>query len=299
MANEPNYLSLYKSGELNKRIEKFQELLSDCTLCARNCHVDRNKDVGWCKTGRLAKISSYSPHFGEEKPLVGLMGSGTIFFTHCNLGCIFCQNYSISHLGEGKGTTKEELANIILNLQNRGCHNINFVSPSHIVTQIVEALPIAIEGGLNVPLVYNTGGYDNPDTIELLDDIIDIYMPDIKYGDDDIAYELSCARNYWKINKECIKLMHRQVSDLVIEDEVAIKGLMVRHLVLPDDYNSSATVFEFLSEEISKNTYLNIMDQYYPSYKADTIASINRRVKMREYKQTIALAKSYGLYRLD
>ncbi|MEW5821702.1 MAG: radical SAM protein [Cyanobacteriota bacterium] len=299
MSIQPGYIEHHKSGELDKRISILQEILKDCVLCARNCHINRNNQLGWCKTGRLARISSYSAHFGEEKPLVGMMGSGTIFFTNCNLGCIFCQNYTISHLGEGTEINKFELANIMLKLQEMGCHNINFVSPSHVVTQIVESLPIAIEGGLNVPLVYNTGGYDNPDTIKLLDGIIDIYMPDIKYGDNDIGYELSCAKDYWDISKKCLKIMHKQVGDLVIEDDIAKKGLMVRHLVLPNKLSTSEAIFEFLAEEVSTNTYLNIMDQYYPSYKADSIGNINRKVSMREYKETIALAKSLGLFRLD
>lgn len=299
MTTEPGYIKLYKSGELAERIKTFNDRLKDCTICARNCHVDRNKELGWCKTGIIARVSSHSPHFGEEKPLVGITGSGTIFFTNCNLGCVFCQNYSISHLGEGSDVTKFQLANMMLELQRRGCHNINLVSPSHVVPQIIDALSIAIEGGFNLPLVYNTGGYDNPETIKLLDKIIDIYMPDIKYGDSDVAYELSCAKDYWEISKKCIKLMHEQVGDLIIENDIAVRGLMVRHLVLPNDLNTSHIVFKFLADEISINTYLNIMDQYYPSYKADTIASLNRKVSMREFKETVALAKSYGLNRLD
>ena len=299
MIIEPGYIELHKSGELAKRVEKFEKILKNCTLCAHKCHIDRNKELGWCKTGRTVKVSSYSAHFGEEKPLVGMMGSGTIFFANCNLGCIYCQNYTISHVGDGVDASKEELANIMIKLQDRGCHNINFVSPSHVIAQIVEALPLAIEKGLKIPLVYNTGGYDNPETIKLLDGIIDIYMPDIKYGDNDIAYELSGAKDYWDVSKQCIKIMHDQVGDLLIKGEVAKRGLMVRHLILPNDLTSSQVIFEFLAKEISTNTYLNIMDQYYPSYKADTVEDLNRRITMREYKETIALAKSYGLYRLD
>lgn len=299
MSLKPSYLDLYKSGEIHNRIKALNEMLSDCTMCARNCHTDRNKTTGWCNTGIRARVSSYSPHFGEESPLVGLMGSGTIFFSYCNLGCIFCQNYNISHKGEGKELKKEGLADIMIRLQKKGCHNINLVSPSHVVAQIVEALPIAIENGLDIPLVYNTGGYDSPETLKLLDGIIDIYMPDMKFASNERGLELSASENYWDVCKQAVKIMHDQVGDLIIENNIAKKGLLVRHLILPDDITSSRDIFEFLSTKISKHTYLNIMDQYYPAYEACHIDKLNRRITMNEYKETVALARSYGLTRLD
>lgn len=299
MSFKPSYLKSYKSGELNNRIDKLNAILSDCTLCPRNCHIDRNETQGWCKTGRRAKISSFNPHFGEEAPLVGLMGSGTIFFGSCNLGCVFCQNYTISHRGEGKEVSKDDLADMMIKLHKKGCHNINLVSPSHVVAQFVEALPIAIEQGLDIPLVYNSGGYDSPETLHLLDGIIDIYMPDMKFASNERGLKLSASKNYWDICKESIKIMHQQVGDLVIEKGIAQRGIMVRHLILPDDITGSRDIFEFLSKEISLNTYLNIMDQYHPAYEACDIDELNRKITMNEYKETIALARGFGLTRLD
>lgn len=298
MSNDIKYIQLYKNGELQDRIEQLQSILEQCTLCPRNCKVDRNTSLGFCRTGRLAKISSYGTHFGEESPLVGKYGSGTIFFANCNLGCVFCQNYTISHLGQGNETDKYELANIMIKLQKQGCHNINFVSPSHVVTQIIESLPIAIEMGLNVPLVYNTGGYDNIETLKLLDGIIDIYMPDMKYADNEVAYELSYVKDYYETNTKAVKLMHQQVGDLIIENGIAKKGLLVRHLVLPDNLSGSKKIFEFLATEISVNTYLNIMNQYHPSYKSDIIDNLNRCITANEYKTSIGFAKTYNLNRL-
>jgi putative pyruvate formate lyase activating enzyme len=214
-------------------------------------------------------VSSYGPHFGEESPLVGKYGSGTIFFTNCNLRCLFCQNYSISQLGEGERVSKEELALMMLSLQARGCHNINLVSPTHVVPQILEALKIAVESGLHVPLVYNTGGYDSVETLSILDGIVDIYMPDMKYGDENIARELSGIENYPQVNKAAIREMHRQVGDLQTSQEgVAQRGLLVRHLVLPKGLAGTKDVVDFIAKEISANTYVNIMAQYHPCYKA-------------------------------
>lgn len=299
MLNKPGYLALYENGELQKRIEFFNAQLNNCVICARECHVNRSEKMGWCKTGNKAIVSSYNAHFGEEAPLVGLMGSGTIFFTNCNLGCIFCQNYTISQDGKGKEVDKNKLANILIHLQHQGCHNINLVSPSHVIAQIVEALPIAIEAGLNIPLVYNTGCYDNPEMIKMLNGIIDIYMPDIKFGDNETGLKLANAKNYWDNCKQCIKIMHDQVGDLEMINGIATKGLIIRHLILPDNLSCSQNVFEFIADEISTNTYLNIMDQYNPAYKANTICALNRKITMREYHEAIALAESYGLTRLD
>jgi putative pyruvate formate lyase activating enzyme len=221
------YLELYRSGKLRERIEAAVYLLESCSLCPRSCGVNRlTGDVGKCRTPREAIVSSYGPHFGEEAPLVGGHGSGTIFFTNCNLRCQFCQNYSISQLGEGEKVNKEELADMMLSLQAKGCHNINLVSPTHVVPQILEALEIAVESGLDLPLVYNSGGYDSVETLRMLDSIVDIYMPDMKYDDEETAKELSGIESYPSMNKAAIKEMHRQVGDLKINEEgVAQQGL--------------------------------------------------------------------------
>jgi len=245
-------------------------------------------------------ISSYGPHFGEEAPLVGINGSGTIFFTHCNLRCIFCQNYSISQLGEGTKTSSDELARMMLSLQARGCHNINLVSPTHVVPFILDALELAAGMGLHLPLVYNTGGYDSLETLKLLDGIVDIYMPDMKYSDEKTGEQLSGIKDYPKINRAAIKEMHRQVGDLQIDDHgVAQRGLLVRHLVLPDRLAGTEEVVRFLAREVSTDTYLNIMAQYRPAYKAHTVPSVSRPVFREEFQEAITLARQQGLHRLD
>ena len=260
------YLELCRSGKLAERVEAARALLETCRVCPRCCGTNRlDGDVGKCRTANEAMVSSYGPHFGEESPLVGKYGSGTIFFTNCNLRCLFCQNYSISQLGEGERVSKEELALMMLSLQARGCHNINLVSPTHVVPQILEALDIAVESGLHVPLVYNTGGYDSVETLSILDGIVDIYMPDMKYGDENIARELSGIENYPQVNKAAIREMHRQVGDLQTSQEgVAQRGLLVRHLVLPKGLAGTKDVVDFIAKEISANTYVNIMAQYHP-----------------------------------
>jgi putative pyruvate formate lyase activating enzyme len=257
-------------------------------------------DVGKCRTPREAMVSSYGPHFGEEAPLVGRHGSGTIFFTNCNLRCLFCQNYSISQLGEGQKVSKEELAYMMLSLQAKGCHNINLVSPTHVVPQILEALELAVESGLRLPLVYNSGGYDSVETLRILDGIVDIYMPDMKYDDEETAGELSSIENYPEINKAAIKEMHRQTGDLEISEEgVAQRGLLVRHLVLPHGLAGTKGIVNFLSKEISRNTYVNIMAQYRPCYKAFQIPSLGRRISSAELREALSLAQEAGLTRLD
>jgi putative pyruvate formate lyase activating enzyme len=232
--------------------------------------------------------------------LVGRHGSGTIFFANCNLGCLFCQNYSISQLGEGHMVDKEELACMMLSLQGKGCHNINLVSPTHVVPQILEGLEIAVKSGLHLPLVYNSGGYDSVETLKILDGIVDIYMPDMKYDDEETAAELSGVRNYPEANKAAIKEMHRQTGDLEIDKEgVARKGLLIRHLVLPDGLSGTETIMRFLSEEISGNTYVNIMAQYRPSYKAFQIPGLGRRISSAEFHEALSFAREAGLRRLD
>ena len=297
----PSYIDLYKKGELKKRIDEAWALLKSCVLCPRNCKVNRLIDEkGLCNTGKRAVVSSYGPHFGEESPLVGKRGSGTIFITWCSMRCIYCQNYSISQLGEGTETSNEDLAKMMLSLQEQGCHNINIVTPTHVVPQILSALEIAVERGLNIPLVYNTGGYDSVETLKIIDKVFDIYMPDMKYGDKTTAAKLSKVSNYPKINQDAVLEMHRQVGDLVLDGNgIAQRGLLIRHLVLPDNLAGTEKVLEFISKKISKNTYLNIMDQYNPHYKAFKKPQLNKRITSNEYNYALELAKRYGLNRLD
>lgn len=298
---KPSYIRLAKTGELKKRAELLKERLKDCTLCPRKCRVNRFEKPGtYCKTGSKALVSSFGPHFGEETPLVGRNGSGTIFFTHCNLRCVFCQNYDISQGGNGEEVDVQDLAKLMLALQKRGCHNINFVTPTHVVPQIVEALCIAVEEGLSVPLVYNSGGYDLVETISMLEDIFDIYMPDIKYGDSRNAIKYSSAPDYFEVARSAVKEMHRQVGDLQISDDgIAMRGLLVRHLVMPRGINGAEKVMRFLAEEISPHTYVNIMDQYRPCYKAFNYEELNRHITQDEFEESLEIAKRHGLYRFD
>lgn len=295
------YIELYHSGELRARVEAATALLQNCRVCPRQCGANRLQgEAGKCRTYREAKVSSYSPHMGEESPLVGRHGSGTVFFTNCNLRCVFCQNYSISQLGEGETVSKEELARMMLSLQDRRCHNINLVSPTHVVPQILEALELAIGLGLQLPLVYNSGGYDSLDTLQLLDGIVDIYMPDMKYSDEKAAEELSGIQAYPSVNRAAVKEMHRQVGDLQIDPEgVAQRGLLVRHLVLPADLAGTEAIVKFVSEEISPDTYVNVMAQYRPCYRAFEFPSLARPVSAAEYRQAVRLAREAGLHRLD
>ncbi|MDI6885071.1 MAG: radical SAM protein [archaeon] len=295
----PVYLETYETGELEERIEKLLDILNECKLCPRACGVTRNKgEKGYCKSGNELMVSSVHPHYGEEEVLVGTYGSGTIFLTNCNLGCIYCQNYDISHLGYGQRVTEEELAQSMLSLQKRGCHNINFVTPTHFTPQIMKALKIAIENGLHIPLVYNCGGYESKSTIELLDGIVDIYMPDIKYGDEESAKKYSNASDYFTVCKEAVKEMHRQVGDLTVDERgIAVRGLLIRHLVLPNGLAGSAEVFKFIATELSKESYVNIMLQYRPMYKAYEYKELNREIKMSEYREALDSAKEWGLHR--
>ena len=282
-------------------MDKAKSILEECRLCPRHCGVNRLAgESGKCQvTGQVA-VSSYGPHFGEEAPLVGSHGSGTIFFTFCNLRCVFCQNYTISQLGEGKKIDREELARVMLSLQERGCHNINLVSPTHVVPYILEALELAVGMGLYLPLVYNSGGYDSVETLTLLDGIIDIYMPDMKYFDAKTAEQLSGIKDYPEVNKAAIKEMHRQVGDLQLdEDGIAQRGLLVRHLVLPNRLAGTEKIVRFLAQEVSKNTYLNIMAQYHPCYKAFDIPALSRSVNRQEFSEAIEMARKQGLERLD
>lgn len=298
---ESAYIQTHKKGLLKEKAEKAFHWLENCTICPRNCKVNRIKgEKGVCEGGSLPKISSYSPHFGEERPLVGSNGSGTIFLTHCNLGCIFCQNYSISHQGEGREASLERLSRMMMELQNRGCHNINLVTPTHFVPQILKALPEAIEKGLSVPLVYNTGGYDSVKTLRILDGVFDIYMPDFKYTRSEVAEEYSKAPDYPQVVKLALKEMHRQVGDLVIDKRgIAQRGLLVRHLVLPQGLAGTRGAMRFLASEISKNTYVNIMDQYYPCGEISSGSLLSRKISQQEYDEAVQAAKEEGITRLD
>ena len=295
----PSYVGLHERGELDKRIQLLHEMLKECTLCPRECRVNRlDGEVGYCKAGAESMVSSVFPHFGEEAPLVGKHGSGTIFLTHCNLRCIFCQNYDISHLGRGQLMTTSEIAGAMLRLQDLGCHNINFVTPSHYTPQIVASLPRAVEMDLRLPIVYNCSGYESIEVIQLLDGVVDIYMPDAKYMDERDSKAFSNAPDYPEVLKKVLKEMHRQVGDLKINSMgIAERGLLIRHLVMPHGAASSESVLKFIAEEISVHSYVNIMEQYRPEYQADEYSEIDRRITHKEYSEAIQVAKRFHLYR--
>jgi putative pyruvate formate lyase activating enzyme len=300
----PSYIALSESGELEDRICRAYALLESCTVCPRKCRINRLDDErGFCRTGLLPVISSFGPHFGEEPPLVGQNGSGTIFVTHCNLSCEYCQNYDISQCGNGETVSCETLAGMMIDLQQRDCHNINLVTPSHVVPQIIRSIGIAAEQGLNIPIVYNSGGYDSVNTLLLLEGIVDIYMPDAKYGSDDVAMVLSHAPEYVASMKAAMKEMHRQVGDLVIREGLAVRGMIIRHLVLPENLAGSDSVLPWIAENISRDSYVNIMNQYHPSWhtQGDWISSLSRSVGRRitsdEYLYAIRCALDSGLHR--
>ena len=299
---KPDYLRLAESGELARRVSSAWQQLEDCDLCARYCRMNRRDTVkgAVCRTGERAVVHSHGPHFGEENPLRGRQGSGTIFFSWCNLRCVFCQNWDISQKGLGREVEPEGLADMMLELQAQGCHNINFVSPSHVVAQIIAAVEIAASKGLALPLVYNTGGYDSLEALHLLDGIIDIYMPDMKYGDSEKAHRFSHVREYVEVNRAAVREMYRQVGDLTLDENgIALRGLLVRHLVLPENISGTNSVLAFLSEEISSETYLNLMDQYRPCYRADENPPLDRPLTSREFTRALSLAEDLGLHRLD
>jgi len=301
-AFEPAYRRLFEAGELEERVRQAWARLEDCDLCAHACHVNRFETIkgAVCRTGERAIVASFGPHFGEESPLVGLRGSGTIFFSLCNLRCQFCQNHDISQWGKGPGVDAPALAAMMLHLQSRGCHNVNLVSPSHAVPQILAALSIAAKNGLHIPVVYNTGGYDGMTELELLDGVVDIYMPDMKYADESRARTYSKVRNYPAINQSAVREMHRQVGDLALDDQgLARRGLLVRHLVMPGGIAGTAEIARFLAEEISLHTYLNLMAQYRPSYRAHLFPVIDRRPTQAEYAEALRVAEEAGLYRFD
>lgn len=295
------YTDLHKQGILKQRAVELAEELSSCTLCPRNCGVNRLEDEkGICKTGRKAMVSSYSAHFGEEKPLSGCYGSGTIFFTNCNLLCNFCQNYDISHLGRGVEVDDKQLAGMMMELQERGCHNINFVTPSHVVPQIISALVVAAGEGLTVPLVFNTGAYDKVSTLKSLQGIIDIYMPDFKFWTKDLSIETCNASDYREVAVKAINEMHRQVGDLELTDAgIARRGLLVRHLVMPGYPDETRKILRHISDSVSKNTYVNIMPQYYPCGEILRSDKLGRALRPAEHREAIDYAKTVGLQRID
>lgn len=292
----PLYLEKLTLPELQQRAEALHQLMIECRICPNECMAKRTEgETGDCHSTDEVIISSVGPHFGEEPPLVGINGSGTIFFTNCNLSCEFCQNYDISHFGRGERISTSELASAMLQLQIRGCHNINLVTPTHFTPQIVDALILAVEKGLELPIVYNCGGYESVETLKLLEDIVDIYMPDIKYSIDENALKYSGVLNYWETVKLAVKEMHRQVGDLKISKRgITQRGLLVRHLVLPNDVAGSKAVIDFIADEISSDTYLNIMDQYRPTYQAYKYPKLDRQITASEYKEVVEYAFTKG-----
>ena len=297
----PSYLELEKKGVLSERVEKLLSYYENCTLCPRDCRVNRkNGQTGKCQASSRVKISSAFPHFGEEAPLVRRKGSGTIFFSNCPLRCVYCQNYKISIEGEGVEISDQRLAETMIKVQKMGCHNINLVTPTHYVPNIVHAVQLAIPQGLKIPLVYNTGGYEKLEVLQLLDGIIDIYLPDCKYMDPKQAAKYSSeAYNYPYYAKIALKEMYRQVGDLKVDrSRIAVKGLMLRHLILPNRIAGTEEFLKFVAENLSKTTYLNLMNQYRPEHKASEYKKIARRLKRSEYQEAKKWAKKYGLTRL-
>ncbi len=284
---------------IRSRLKEAYQLLNPCRVCPRRCGVNRLKgEAGFCGMGLHPVVSSDNLHHGEEPPISGFKGSGTIFLTGCNLGCIFCQNYPISHFRNGNVTKIPKLANMILRLQKAGAHNINLVTPTHFVPQIMGALLIAYQNGLSIPLVYNCGGYESLETLRLLDGIIDVYMPDMKFSDSEMAEKYASAPDYPEVNRRAIKKMFRQVGDLKMDKNgIARKGLLIRHLVLPENISGTHDVLGFISKEISTDTYISLMSQYFPAYKASDLPALNRRITSEEYKKAKASLEYFGLDR--
>ena len=298
--NIPHYLNLFKTGELHERAVQLESILSNCTLCPRNCKINRKDgEIGFCRSGYLPIVSSYCVHHGEEPVLSGNRGSGTIFFGNCNLRCIFCQNHQISQPEKSrkdKEISFERLADIMIELQSKGCHNINLVSPSHFAAQIVKALEIAAEKGLKIPLVYNTNSYESLYTLKLLDGIIDIYLPDIKYSDNNNSFDYSKAEDYVRCSRAVILEMKRQVGNLIVDaHDIAIRGLIIRHLVMPNDIAGSKESLEFISREIGRETFLSIMSQYFPTHKAKENILLSNPLTEAEYERVIDYLDMFGL----
>lgn len=300
-AGEARYIALYRSGELAQRAKRARQLLANCELCPRRCLVDRlHGRRGVCRTGARAVVANYNPHFGEEAPLVGTGGSGAIFFSNCNMLCVFCQNYQISHRGEGVEMSDGQLAAVMLSLQKQGCHNINCVTPSHLVPQILGALLSAVERGLVLPLVYNCSGYESVETLRLLDGVVDIYLPDFKFWTRESGRCYATASDYPQRARAAIAEMHRQVGDLVIDDAgLACRGLLVRHLVMPGGVGETEAIMRFLAEEISPATYVNLMEQYHPCGRAGEFPALAHPLAHEEYQEAVRLTRQAGISRLE
>jgi putative pyruvate formate lyase activating enzyme len=299
---QPPYLALHRSGELQERAARALELLGDrCLVCPRLCKVDRLADqAGLCRVGRYAVVASHFPHFGEENCLRGHRGSGTIFFSGCNLRCVFCQNHDISWQLQGERVTPIRLAAMMLELQEVGCHNINWVTPEHVVPQILEALPIAVEAGLRLPIVYNTSAYDSLDSLHLMDGVVDVYMPDFKLWTSERSRRYLAKRDYAEVARVNVKEMHRQVGDLVFDENgMARRGLLVRHLVMPGLLDETEPILRFIAEELGPDTYVNVMAQYYPSGRTHEFEEIHRHLYRSEFERALELADELGLRRLD
>ena len=295
----PSYRRLLTSGGLVDVLARAEVKLTRCDLCPRECGVDRTAgEVGFCGAAMSPKVASYGPHYGEERPLVGQHGSGTIFLSGCNLGCCFCQNYEISHLGEGREVSVEDLSLMMLELERAGCHNINFVTPTHFVPQIMRAVMAAAKAGLSVPIVYNCGGYESVETLRLLENIVDIYMPDLKFLTAASSEKYCGAPDYPDVSKRAIKEMHRQVGDLIVKNGLAKRGLLVRHLVMPGQLDDSKLVFEFLATEISPETFVNVMDQYRPCFDAGRFPEIAVRLDGGQFRSALEAARESGLKRV-
>jgi len=299
---EPAYLALHRTGELQRRAEIALASLAECRVCPRDCGVGRLVDeTATCKTGRYAQVSSYFAHLGEEDCLRGWQGSGTIFFNMCNLRCVFCQNYDISQVEPGQEVGPIELAAMMLELQEAGCHNINFVTPEHVVPQVLEGLVVAVEAGLRLPIVYNTSAYDSLESLRLLDGVVDIYMPDFKFFSADASLRYLKARDYGEVARRVIKEMNRQVGPLKVDERgLAKRGVLVRHLVMPGLLEETRQIFHFLTDEVSPDTYVNVMAQYHPAWKvtSEKYAEINRPLPTADYSEAVRLAEAAGL-RLD
>lgn len=298
---QPAYLSLARTGELSRRVEQANSMLETCSLCPQACKARRRAGkLGVCRTGERARVASFFPHHGEEPALSGWNGSGTVFFAGCNLRCVFCQNWDISQANQGRELEPDGLAEAFLRLQEMGCHNINLVSPSHVVPQVLAAVEIAARAGLRLPLVYNTGGYDSLEALALLDGVIDLYLPDMKYADARTAHLYSGARHYPRVNQAAVKEMYRQVGDLTLDENgLAARGLIVRHLILPNRLAGTREIVRFLAEQVSPRTCLNLMGQYHPAHKAAAFPALNRPIRAEEAAQALNLALAAGLSRLQ
>lgn len=296
MKQEPSYLNISEE-QFKKRIESAENILQSCHLCPHRCSVNRiDGKTGLCRSTANVKISSYNAHFGEEPPISGTKGSGTIFFTNCTLSCVFCQNYPISQMGNGNLVDIIQLSKMMLDLQKRGCHNINLVTPTHFVPQIIKAIWEARKEGLSIPMVYNSSGYEEVTTLKLLDGIIDIYLPDSKYADNAIAWKYSKATGYFDVLKNALKEMYRQVGDLKLdENDIAISGLIIRHLVLPNNLSGTDQILPWIAENISPDTYISLMSQYFPAFKAQDYVDISRKVNKKEYQKAKIIFQQSGL----